>query len=327
MSLANIELHVLVVEDNPGDYILIQEYLQEQAAHVTVSHARTFIEAKEKVKSGTHFHAILLDLSLPDSSGESLVNEIVQLASSTPVIVLTGFSDEDFGIKTLSWGVSDYLLKDDMDASKLFRSISYSIERKRVATQLQESEAKYKRLFHVSPLPMWVYDIETLSILSVNEASVAQYGYREEELLEKKVEDIWPIRSYEEHLEKLDQLKESTTRYRGIVQHIKKSGELIYVEIQSDEIDFDGKKARIVLAADITEKLKSAKALQLSEQRFKALVQDGSDLIAILGRGGDYEYVSPAAESILGIQPQDLLGKMAMDYIHEADRERVQQSL
>jgi PAS domain S-box-containing protein len=326
MSLTNTELNILIVEDNPGDFILIEEYLKEKSSHLTLYRARTFIEAGEKIKGRTHFDAILLDLSLPDSSGEVLVKEIIQLAGSTPIVVLTGFSDKDFGIKTLSWGISDYLLKDDLDASKLFRSISYSIERKRVAIQLHESEEKYKRLFHFSPLPMWVYDIKTLHILSVNEASIAQYGYSNDEFLNKNVSQIWPYKSYEEHLEKLDQLRGLTTRYRGIVQHIKKSGELIYVEIQSDEIDFDGKKSRLVLATDITEKIKSAKALQLSEQRFKALVQDGSDLIAILGTEGDYKYVSPASESILGIPPNQLVGKMAMDFIHEGDKERVQQN-
>src|SRR3990170_3549938 len=248
MSLTNTQLRILIVEDNPGDFILIEEYLREKTADPTLYRAHTFIDAEKQVKAGTLFDAILLDLTLPDSSGEELVSQIVQLAGQTPVVVLTGFSDKDFGVKTLSWGVSDYLLKDDLDASKLFRSISYSIERKRVAIQLNESEAKYKRLFHFSPLPMWVYDIRTLRILSVNEASIAQYGYGNDEFLNKSVAQIWPVKSFEEHLDKLNQLRESTTRYRGIVQHIKKSDELIYVEIQSDEIDFDGKKARLVLA-------------------------------------------------------------------------------
>src|SRR3990170_5701503 len=200
MSLTGAELNILIVEDNPGDLILIEEYLREKTTQLTLYHARTFSEAEERVRDGIRFDAILLDLSLPDSSGEILVNEIIQLAGSTPIVVLTGFSDKDFGIKTLSWGISDYLLKDDLDASKLFMSISYSIERKRVAIQLHESEAKYKRLFHFSPLPMWVYDIRTLRILSVNEASIAQYGYSHDEFLNKNVAQIWPVKSFEEHL-------------------------------------------------------------------------------------------------------------------------------
>ncbi len=322
MPFTTKELHVLVIEDNPGDFILIEDYLREKIARPSIHHASTFLQAEEKLRSGIYFDAILLDLSLPDESGEKLVNQIIELAGFTPAIVLTGYSDKDFGIKTLSWGISDYLLKDDLDAALLYKSISYSIERKRFALQLNESEAKYGRLFHFSPIPMLVFDVETLKILNVNKAAIKQYGYSEEEFLKKTALEIWSFKSYEEHLEKLREIKES--HYRGIVQHAKKSGELMYVEIQSDEIDFDGRKARLVLATDITEKTKSAKALQLSEQRFKALVQDGSDMIAILSREGYYKYVSPASESILGIKAATLVGKEAMDFIHDEDKERVQ---
>lgn len=319
------ELHVLVIEDNPGDFILIKDYLQQKTTYLTIRHAITFVQAEEHLNSGARFDTILLDLSLPDAHGEKLAMDIIKLAGVIPVVVLTGFSDKDFGLKTLSLGISDYLLKDELDASRLYRSISYSMERKRIASQLHESEAKYQRLFHFSPLPMWVFDIETLKFLNVNNAAVKQYGYSKDEFLDKIITEIWAQKSYDEYLEKLNETRE-LSHYRGVVQHAKKSGELMYVEIQSDEIDFDGRKARVVLTTDITEKIKSSKALQLSEQRFKALVQDGSDMIAILSREGYYQYVSPASESILGIKAENLTGKEAMDFIHADDKERVQQT-
>jgi PAS domain S-box-containing protein len=320
MALSTGEIKILVVEDNPGDFVLIEDYLKEKNPLVIITHKRTFEETQHVIQTHSTFAAILLDLSLPDSSGEKLVKDVLALSGTTPVIVLTGFSDKEFGIKSLSWGISDYLLKDELEPALLNRSISYSIERGRIAQQFKESEAKYRRLFHFSPQPMWVFDKETFAFLSVNEAAIRHYGYTREEFLSKTVVDIWYSKSYEEYIKRV----EGSSIYRGVAQHVKKSGELMYVEVQSDEIDFDDRKARLVLATDITEKIKSAKALELSEQRFKALVQEGSDLIAILDASGVYQYISPAAKTILGIEVEFLVGKKAMDFIHEDDRDRVQ---
>src|SRR5688572_1811860 len=317
--------HVLVIEDNPGDFLLIEDYFKDQDEVFSLHHSTTFSDAQSKLTGVNQFDVILLDLSLPDAHGETLVNEIVALAGECPVVVLTGFTDQEFGITTLSLGVSDYLLKDDLNPSQLYKSISYSLERKRIDTQLKESEEKYERLFHFSPLPMWVYDPSTLSFLDINEAAIRLYEYSRQEFMAMKLLMIWPAKNYNEHLEKINQLKENEAYYKGVTQHIKKSGESMFVEIQSDAIEFGGKRARIVSIADITEKTKAAKALQLSEQRFKALVQEGTDLIAILGAEGDYKYVSPPSQTILGIAANDLIGKSALDFIHDEDKERLSQ--
>ena len=82
--------NVLIVEDNPGDLILIASYLSEEFSQPTIINAKTFSEATIKLAENTKFDVILLDLSLPDASGNDLVNDMVQLAGATPIIVLTG---------------------------------------------------------------------------------------------------------------------------------------------------------------------------------------------------------------------------------------------
>jgi YesN/AraC family two-component response regulator len=75
---------------------------------------------------------VLLDLSLPDNAGEQLIKDIIEASNQAPVIVLTGYVDFDFGVKSLSLGVFDYMLKDELTALTLFKSIIYSIERKKI---------------------------------------------------------------------------------------------------------------------------------------------------------------------------------------------------
>src|SRR5690606_35301680 len=132
------------------------------------------------------------DLSLPDANGEILISNIISLAHDIPVIVLTGFGNKEFGFKSLSYGVSDYLLKDELTASQLSKSIIYSIERQKFSRRLNESEEKYKKLFQLSPVPMWIYDWESLQFLYVNDAAIHHYGYSKAEFLSKTIREIRP---------------------------------------------------------------------------------------------------------------------------------------
>src|SRR5690606_32579900 len=185
-------LNLLVVEDNSGDLLLIEDFLFEKISNPSIEEARTFKEAKHLLEAGNKYDAILLDLSLPDKGGEELLDEIVKVSNSIPVIVLTGYADIAFGIKSLSLGIADYLLKDELTATSLHKGIIYSIERKEVASHLKESEKRYRDLFHLSPQPMWLYDMETWRFVDVNQAAVKHYGYSKKEFLSMTVLEISP---------------------------------------------------------------------------------------------------------------------------------------
>src|SRR5690606_12928782 len=185
--------NILIVEDNLGDYVLIEEYLGENILDATLQRADNFLQAKKFLRQSPRpFDVIFLDLSLPDLSGEHLITQIIKIATGCPVIALTGFSDLEFSIKSLSLGVSDYLLKDDLTPTILYKSIIYSIQRGKFTDQIQKSEKRYSDLFHLSPLPMWVFDLETLEFLDVNRAAVNHYGYSEEEFFAMKITEVRP---------------------------------------------------------------------------------------------------------------------------------------
>ena len=128
MSLDHQKYTILVVEDNPGDLLLISDYLEESIFEPEIKNAQTYHEACEYLENeNEHFDVVLLDLSLPEISGEELINGIISKTKNIPVIVLTGYADVQFGIKSLSLGGSDYLLKDDIGSQSLYKSIVYNI--------------------------------------------------------------------------------------------------------------------------------------------------------------------------------------------------------
>ncbi|MBZ9731000.1 PAS domain S-box protein [Salegentibacter sp. JZCK2] len=325
MRKSSGELKILVIEDNPGDFILIEDYLSEEHNALELQRAETFKSAKEILQASSNFDTILLDLSLPDiNDTEILVKEILALSNAAPVVVLTGYTDKDYGAKTLSWGVSDYLLKDEINASNLSKSIHYSMERKKVQRQLYESEEKYRTLFDSSPLPMWVLDRHSLEFLSVNQAAIKLYGYSREEFLQMTVRDLWA-----EEGDRIEKVVEENFHdlFTVKVKHFTKGGDTLYIDVQSNPILFGGREARVTLAHNVTEKLKAEEKLKHSQQRFKALVQDGSDLIKILDENFYYAYVSPSSKNILGIKPENLEGRDAFELIHLDDRAKIQEQI
>ncbi|MGY5846918.1 PAS domain S-box protein [Salegentibacter sp. HM20] len=313
-------LKLLVIEDNPGDYFLIEEYLQEEIQDLNLTRAETFKEAKTYLET-ERFTAILLDMSLPDiSNPKDLVKAIIPLAGNSPVVVLTGYADKNFGLQTLSMGVSDYLLKDEITSGILAKSIGYSLERKKVQAQLSNSEVKYRNLFEANPQPMWVLDKHSLCFLDVNPAATALYGYSREEFLKMCVRDLWA--GEESRIEKV-----VAENYHDLfnlsVSHFKKNGEVIRVEVQSNPLVFEGREARVSLVTDVTARYKAERELQHSEERFRALVQDGSDLISILDDDLNYIYISPSVKQILGMEAEDFLGRSSADFIHPDDLDKV----
>lgn len=183
---------ILVVEDNPGDFTLIEDFLHEQILTPIIDSAETFQVAVDRLAQQPSPDVVLLDMSLPDKSGEALLVAMLEKTIGIPMIVLTGYADLSFGVKSLAMGVSDYLLKDDLSPLSLYKSMIYSIERKRKMAAIEESERRYSELFHISPQPMWVYDIATLRFLNVNEAAIRHYGYSRAEFLAMNLRDIRP---------------------------------------------------------------------------------------------------------------------------------------
>ncbi len=266
MTTDHKKYEILVVEDNPGDYVLVEDCLLEKIAVPNLTQAKTFGEAKKLLTDeGCTFDIILLDLSLSDMTGEDLITNLLNICGTIPVIVLTGYENFEFSIKTLGFGVADYLLKDEITPAILYKSVVYSIERQSFIDHLEHSRQEYADLFHLNPVPMWVYDLESLAFLDVNRATAEHYGYAPSEFLAMTLKDIRPQDAIA-HLEQ-SLIENDRSFSPGIFRHQKKSGEIINVEIKRTIIRFRGKEAGLVLANDITEKQRYITAIQ--EQNFK----------------------------------------------------------
>ncbi len=247
---------ILIIEDNAGDLVIVEDFLSERMENLLTVNAANFKQAHETLNSpGQTFDVILLDLSLPDKSGDMLIKEVLNLCGISPVIILTGTNNIDFSIKSIALGVSDYLVKEELSAGMLYKSIVYAIERKKTTAQLQQSEKQYSELFELSPQPMCLYEPLTFKFTHISKAAIEHYGYTREEFLNMTLLDLILPDDIPKTIERIVQQKRELNKtYANQVKSFKKAGTPIDVETFSTPLIIDGRHCTLLIAIDITEK-------------------------------------------------------------------------
>jgi PAS domain S-box-containing protein len=164
----------------------------------------------------------------------------------------------------------------DADERRLFEELagdlsfaleSIESERGRAAAEesLRDSERRYRDLFEMNPLPMWVFDVETRRFLAVNDAAVRNYGYSREEFLEMTVADVHPPGDLPALLEDLAAPPSQDHRRRDPWRHVRKDGTPMEVEMRARDLESGSRRTRLVSAIDVTEQRRLEE--QLDEAR------------------------------------------------------------
>jgi PAS domain S-box-containing protein len=239
------------------------------------------IEAMASVKDGS------LDVQVPTSTQD----EFGRLA--------TGFNSMIGRIRELT----------------LEREAQQETLRERVREATAESNAaaeRYRLIFDSNPLPMWVYDAQTLFFLTVNEAATQNYGWTREEFLNLSILDIHPAEDAAALLDDIGRPAEEGAQLRAW-RHRRKDGSLIEVEVLAHDLTFEGRKARLVIASDVTEK-KRIEAGLLRSQRLESLGTLASGIAHDLNN-----ILSPLSLSTFLLRPKisDSSGQETLDTMEE----------
>ncbi|MBL7961310.1 PAS domain S-box protein [bacterium] len=190
-----------------------------------------------------------------------------------------------------------------VDSGRITHFVSFQqdiTERKKTEEALRNNEVKYRELFECSPRPMWVYDPVSLAFLLVNDAAVEMYGYSKDEFHAMTIKDIRPpgdLPSLEAHLK-----KENRKIMGGLWRHIKKNGEMIYVEIASHPIQYQGKIAKMVLVNDLTDQMVLAGRLLESEEKYRNLFDTLSVGVFESTPDGRFKTVNSKLSTMLGYE-------------------------
>ncbi len=258
-DLSSSDYKILLIEDNPGDIVLIRDYLSGINPNLKVKIAKTFERARDFLTiQSAEFDVILLDLKLPDKEGEDLIKEIIRLSrGNVPVIVLTGYSDMKFSIKSLSLGIADYIIKDELNPHLLWKSIRFGIERFHASEKIQESERRYRYLFENNPSSIIIWDLATRLVVDTNQQAEKKYGYSKERFKKIKIDEIQPNGSFEYFLNKESDNPETSDPALGnnVFNHKTRSGDSFAAEVRGHFIEYEGNDSVLMLINDVTDKI------------------------------------------------------------------------
>jgi len=187
-------MRILMVEDNLGDVRLLREHLAGNRSvgevfHVV--HVERLAVALQSLEEGG-FEAVLLDLSLPDSQGIGTLTKMHATRPGMPIVVLTSLDDEVLGLQLLQHGAQDYLVKGEVTASLLRRSLRYAVERKRAEVELRTSEVFLQSIVENIPHMIFVKDASELRFVRFNKAGEELLGHARQNLIGKSDYELFP---------------------------------------------------------------------------------------------------------------------------------------
>jgi PAS domain S-box-containing protein len=313
-------VRVLLIEDNPADARLVTEFLLEaKPERFEVTHAPRLSRALESLRA-EGFHAIVLDLGLPDSQGLETVVRARAEAPGAPIIVLTALDDEQTARDAVANGAQDYFVKGAVTSQLLRHALVFAIERNRVEAATRDREERFRQLTEHMAEVFVVFDHELKETLYVSPGYAKVWGRSRTSLYERpgsffdavKPEDLSAVRE--------NVARAQSGRDDGEIEFriTRPDGEARWILSHVTPVrNAEGEPYRIAgVCMDVTERRRSIDALEESEARYRLLSETSFDGVAVSEAGIIREANNGMAE-IFGYGMDELIGKPIIDLIAE----------
>ena len=311
--MEQIPYRILLVEDNPGDARLVQEYLSEsEAMECTLGVAASLAEGL-KALAAKSFDLVLADLGLPDSQGIDTFHRLSQAAPNTPLIILTGLNDPTLAIESLREGGQDFLLKSEINPHSLGLALRFAIERWQSRKALQDSEEKFAKAFYHSPVWVVIRDSATYEYLEVNDAFLQAMGYTRAEVIGKRTleQSSWVNQQERAHI--FSAMREHVSVRNLEVVRRNKKGQDISTLYSGGPLEVNGRPSFIAVSQDITAQKMAQEGLKSSREEIDALLQNISAGVVVYAPDTTVLACNREASRLLGLSLEQLQGKKAVD--------------
>jgi PAS domain S-box-containing protein len=268
---------------------------------------------------------------LPDRGAVQLVRRVRSAPGGgrIPILVVSPDAADDATLASLFDAGADDYLELQQPGELVARRVSVLLRLRRgpddalqsAEDALRESEEQYRLFFDANPEAMWVYDRDTLAILAVNEAAISHYGYSRGEFMSMTIASLRPDEDVEKLMEAVRSPRDGF-QMRRPWRHRMKDGTIASVEISSNDIMFLGRRARLVLAADVTERQRAEDALRESEERFAKAFHSNPEPVAIHRLSdGTYIDVNQSFLAVTGFKRDEIIGRTVDDINIVVDQE------
>jgi two-component system cell cycle sensor histidine kinase/response regulator CckA len=314
-------LSVLIVEDSENDTRLLVRELERAGYAASWERVETAGSMRAALE-GRSWDLIIADYTMPKFSAPAALALLQDMGLDLPFIIVSGSVGEDTAVEAMRAGAHDYLLKGNL--KRLFPAVQRELEQAGQRRARRKAEEQYRFLFENGPHPMWVVDRETLAFLAVNDAALRQYGYTRGEFLAMRVTDIRPPEEIPAFLEAIPGIAAGVER--TIWKDRRKDGSIIHVEATTHPLTFDGRRAWLALAYDVTDRLRAEEAMRRSEKRYRRLFDSNTIGIVVADVTGRTLEANEAYLAMVGYTGEELLsGRIRWNEMTPAEyRERDQ---
>lgn len=315
--MSRVQLRVLLVDDDENDYVLTRDLISEVGREgFDLDWVATYDVAREAVARQSH-DLYLIDYRLGGYSGLELIREALASGCRKPMILLTGQGDHEVDDEAMRLGAADYLVKDQLAAPLLERSIRHAIERTRTLEALRGSEERFRLVVENS------YDIITIlnseaTICYTSPSLKRILGYDVGELVGKSILAY----VHPEDGQTLNAAFRRILEAPGLIPPIEfrflhRDGSTHSLESVGSSIPHEVDGMRILLnCRDITERKRAEEALRESEEKYRTIVSNINDAYYEVDADGSFTFFNESLTRIFGSSPNQLLG---MNYRHYTD--------
>ena len=318
-----IPLRVLILEDRAADAELILHALRQ--AGFDPDWQRVETEADYLARLDPPPEVILADYTLPQFDAMRALRLLQERGLDIPFIVATGSISEEVAVECIKQGAADYLLKDRL--ARLGEAVRHALQEKRLRDEkqraeevLRESEERFRALIENSSDGIMLLDADGV-LLYASPATSRILGYALDALVGQNALELVHPDDIQNTAHVLADLRQKPNEIAtGEFRCRHKDGSWRWIEAVGNNLLAEPSVGAIIVNyRDITERKQAEEALRQSEERFRALIENATDLIIVLNPDGTGRYISPSVERILGFRPDELIGTSIADFIHPDD--------
>jgi diguanylate cyclase (GGDEF)-like protein/PAS domain S-box-containing protein len=300
---------ILLIEDDANEARRIEAALASKGGKPYPIERATGRSEALAMLAKKGFAIILLDLSLPDGQGITVFEQISQAAPEALIIILSSEEDEETARLAVQNGADDYLVKDQVDAHWLPRTLNYLIERKTTRQALTLSEARFRAMSDASPLGIFVSDIHGECIYT-NEAYHTISGLS----LEETLGTSWRMAIHPDDRERVlvewRAAAAGEEKFTTKARFLRADGSLVWARLNAAAM-LDGSQPRgyVQIVEDITERKAAEDALFEEKERAQVTLNSIGDAVLTTNLPGNVTYLNQVAEMMTGWSREDAMGR------------------
>lgn len=318
-------INILVIEDNNADYELLVRALNKHDLKANYSRVQNEEELRKQLSS-ERIDVVISDFMLPSFTGIDALRIFKEYNLDIPFITLTGTGAEMIAVEMMKEGSDDYVIKDHIE--RIYHSIiiqirKYSIQREKNALDLAvlQSEKAYRLLAENTNDVISLHNLSG-DFLYASPAIFDLSGYQPDEVLGKKLSTFFSEEDVAKMRLQLESIGSTNEKIRFEYLFYKRDGTSIWIETSAkliyDRVTKEPKEI-VAVTRDATERVLQAKRLKESEEQYRLIAENATDMITRHDIDGVYNYVSNSSYTMFGYSPDDMIGKSAYNFLHPED--------